>query len=335
MQAILPLAGKGTRLRPHTHVRPKPLVRVANRPVLDHVLERLRAAGVDEVVCITGYMKEQMHHYLETEHGDLRKRYVEQEEQLGTADAIRLAEPYVTGPVLIVFVDTIFDADLGVLEERPGDDGVIWAREVEDYQRFGVVVTDDDGYMRRIVEKPDEPISRLANIGVYFIRDHELLFEGVDHVMEQDPYMGEYFLTDAFQYMIDQGARLSVAEVAGWWDCGKPETLLSTNHELLAGGLARPPADASAVREDPVLVDPGATLEDVELGPNVSVGPGAVIRRSRLEHCIVGRDALVADCRLERSLVGDHASVRGIEGRVNLGDHSSATGSGAPPAGGA
>ena len=321
MQAIIPLAGKGTRLRPHTHTRPKPLVRVANRPVLDHVLERLTGAGVDEVICITGYKGEEMRAYLERAWPDLRKRYVRQEEQLGTAHAIRLAEPYVSGPVLIVFVDTIFDADLSVVDERPDDDGIVWAKEVEDYQRYGVIVTDDDGYMERIVEKPDEPISRLANIGVYYLRDHEAMFEGIEHVLAKDPMLGEYFLTDAFQYMIDRGARLSTAAVDGWWDCGKPETLLSTNRALLEGGLARPPADGDAVVEDPVLVDPSATLEVAEIGPNVSIAAGAVVRRSSLRDCLVGEDAVVADCRLERSLVGDHAVLRGIEGRVNVGDH--------------
>jgi glucose-1-phosphate thymidylyltransferase len=327
MQAVVPLAGKGTRLRPHTHTRPKPLVRVANRPVLDHVLDRLIEVGVDEVVCVTGYLREQIVEHLETEYPGLEKHYVEQEEQVGTADAIRVAEPHVTGPVLIVFVDTIFEADLGVLERRPDDDGVIWAKEVEDYQRFGVIVTDGDGYMERIVEKPDDPVSRLANIGVYFVRDHELLFEGIDHVMAGEPHLGEYFLTDAFQYMIEEGAKLSVAEVEGWWDCGKPGTLLETNRVLLERGLAREP-DRGAVCTGPVLVDPGATVEDAELGPNVSVASGAVVRRSRLEDCIVGEDAVVADARLERSIVGDHAEVRGVEGRVSVGDHSTVTGTG-------
>lgn len=325
MQAIIPLAGKGTRLRPHTHTRPKPLVRVANRPVLDHVLELLRAAGVEEVVCITGHLQDQIRDHLEVEHAGLRKRFVEQEEQLGTAHAIRLAEPYVSGPVLIAFVDTLFDADLGLIDRRPDDDGIIWVSEVEDYQRFGVVVTDEDGYMERIVEKPDEPISRLANIGLYYVRDHELLFEGVDHVMAGDRQLGEWFLTDAFQYMIDRGARLRTSEVDGWWDCGKPGTLLETNRTLLERGASRPVDGDGVTTRGPVLVDPSVSLDDVELGPNVSIAAGAVVRRSRLEDCIVGRDAVVEDARLHDSIVGDHVEVDGVEGRVNLGDHSVVT----------
>ena len=292
MQAIIPLAGKGTRLRPLTHTRPKPLVEVANRPVLDHVLDRLIEAGVDEVVCITGYLREQIRDHLETEYAGLEKHYVQQEEQLGTAHAIRLAEPFVDGPVLVIFVDTIFEADLSVLDERPDDDGVIWVKEVEDYQRFGVVVTDDDGYMTRIVEKPDEPVSRLAS----------------------DPMLGEYFLTDAFQHMIDEGARISTAEVDGWWDCGKFGTLLSTNRELLERGLAREPEGEAVRARGPVLVDPTATLEDVELGPNVAVAGGAEVFGCRLQDCIVGGHARLEDCRLERSVVGAHAVLRRVRG---------------------
>ena len=230
MQAILPLAGKGTRLRPLTHTRPKPLLRVGNRTVLDRVLALLEAAGVDEIIGITGHLKETIEAHLASEHPDLPFTAVEQVEQLGTADAIRLAEPHVDGPVLIVFVDTLFEADLGLIARHPEADGIIWAKEVEDYQRFGVIVHDEDGYMERIVEKPTEPISKLANIGVYYIRDHEQLFEGIRHVMRQPPKLGEYFLTDAFQYMIDRGAKILTAEVDGWYDCGKPETLLSLIH---------------------------------------------------------------------------------------------------------
>ena len=326
MQAIIPLAGKGTRLRPHTHSRPKPLVRVANRPVLDHVLERLQGVGVDEVICITGHLQDQIRRYLDTHHADLERRYVEQVHQLGTADAIRLAEPFVEGPVLIVFVDTIFEADLGVIQRRPDDDGIVWAKEVEDYQRFGVILTDEKGYMQRIVEKPTEPISRLANIGVYFIRDVELMFEGIHHVMDGEPTGGEYFLTDAFQYMIDRGDRLWTAEVEGWWDCGKPGTLLETNRILLEKGLANHPEGPGVVVHDPVRVEPGATLEQVEIGPNVSVARGAVVRWSRLANSIVGEGALVEDSRLRNSIVGDHAEVRRVAGRLNVGDDSSVEG---------
>lgn len=308
MQAIIPLAGKGTRVRPHTHSRPKPLLRVGNRPVLSYVVDQLVESGVTELICITGHLADQIESYLAREYPGLEKRYVEQVEQRGTADAIRLAEPLVRGPVLIVFVDTIFDADLSLIQSRPEDDGIIWAKEVEDYQRFGVIVTDDGGYMSRIVEKPAEPISRLANIGLYYLRDHELMFEGIAEVMAREPLLGEYFLTDAFQYMIDQGSRIFTAEVEGWWDCGKVETLLETNREMLRRGA--------------VALAEGVRLEDAEIGPNVSIARGSVVRRSRLRDCIVGAETRIEDCDLWDSIVGDHARVMGVRGTVNLGDHS-------------
>ncbi len=324
MQAIIPLAGKGTRVRPHTHTRPKPLLRVANRPVLSYVVEQLREVGVEELVCITGHLAPQIEAFLDSEYPDLTVRYVEQERQLGTADAIRLAQPYVSEPALILFVDTLFEADFGVIADRPDDAGIIWAKEVEDYQRFGVVVTDDDGYMVRIVEKPREPISRLANIGVYYIRDHELMFEGIHHVMGGDPKLGEYFLTDAFQYMIDNGSKIYTAPVGGWFDCGKPETVLETNQAMLERGWARPPEDpgADVALTGLTAIASGVVLEAVELGPNVSVAPGSSVRRSRLRDVIVGENSELEDCDLHDSIVGDFVKLRGVRGRVSVGDHS-------------
>ena len=326
MQAILPLAGKGTRLRPQTHTIPKPLLKVGNRPVLAHVLDILDEAGVDEIIGIMGHLAGGIEDWLAAERPDLSFKSVEQVEQLGTADAIRLAEPYVDGPVLIVFVDTLFDADLGLIRKREDVDGIIWAKEVEDYQRFGVILTDDDGCMQRIVEKPSEPISRLANIGLYYIRDWKLLFEGIRHVMEQPPHLGEYFLTDAFQYMIDHGDRILTAEVGNWWDCGKLETLLDTNREVLLAGAARLPDDAATSRiETPVCVAPGARVEDSVIGPNVSIGEDSVVRGCRLRDCIVGEHATLEDCDLESSLIGDHVSAAGLRGQASLGNHARVT----------
>ena len=330
MQAIIPLAGKGTRVRPHTHTRPKPLLRVGNRPVLAHVLEQLEAIGVDEVICITGHLSGLIEEYLDTEHPELTKHYVEQVEQLGTADAIRLAEPYIDGPVLIVFVDTLFDADFGIIERRADDDGIIWAKEVEDYQRFGVIVTDEQGYMQRIVEKPQEPISRLANIGVYYVRDYHLMFEGIHQVMDSDPHLGEYFLTDAFQYMIDRGSKLYTAEVEGWYDCGKPETVLDTNRVLLEGDFARPPTSVGerVTIIDPVCIADGVELERVQVGPNVSIAEGASVRGGRVRDSIVGEKTELTDCDLHDSLVGDDVVLNGVSGEVNIGDHSQVHSSG-------
>lgn len=327
MQAILPLAGKGTRLRPHTHTTPKPLLRVGNRTVLDRVLDLLEDANVDEIIGIMGHLSERIEAHLEAEHPELSFVPVLQTRQLGTADAIRLAKPHVTGPVLIVFVDTLFQADMGLIERRPDVDGIVWAKEVEDYQRFGVIVNDDEGCMREIIEKPAEPVSRLANIGLYYIRNVALLFEGIDHVMAQPPKLGEYFLTDAFQYMIDRGARLLTAEVSEWWDCGKPETLIETNLKVLSEEDAPLPGPIPGVTfVSPVCIGGGVTLENSSIGPNVSIADGSSVRSSSLRDSIVGADSEIVGCDLSQSLVGDHAEVRGVRGTVSLGDHSEVRG---------
>jgi len=310
MKVILPVAGKGTRLLPLTKHVPKPLVRVAGRPVLDYVVDKLAGLDVDELIFITGHLKEQIEAYARKSY-DIPSRFIEQRVQDGTAGAVNLARPWVDEPVLIVFVDTVFDADLSVIR-RTDADGIIWAKEVEDYQRFGVVVTDDDGNMERIVEKPSEPISRLANIGLYYIRDWQTLFEGIERTLAGPQQKGEWYLTDAFQYMIDQGRKLKTLEVGGWYDCGKVETVLSTNLHLLQHGRGTHPTlgpDVEVVA--PVYVAEGARIERSRIGPNVSVDVGATIRGSTVQDAIVGPNAVIEDATVHHSLVGHDAEVRG------------------------
>lgn len=325
MKVVMPLAGKGTRLRPHTHVTPKPLLKVGDKPVLAYILDDLRALGVDEAVVITGHLKERVEEFMAEEYPDFHAEYVEQREQRGTADAIALAEPYVREDLLIIFVDTLFEADLGMVKTLPDDvAGVIWAKEVEDYQRFGVIITDEHGFMRRIVEKPKEPVSKLANIGLYYIRDWRLLFEGIRHVMATDPGPGgEYFLTDAFQYMVDHGGKLLVAPVQGWYDAGKPETLLETNQHVLGTSRGkRPEAKPGVTVHEPVHVADGVTLEDAEIGPHVTISAGSTVRGSRLRNSIVGSKTTIEGSDLTDSLVGSHVTLRGVKGQVDVGDHS-------------
>ena len=326
MKVVIPLAGKGTRLRPHTHVTPKPLLRVADKPVMSYILDDLRELGVHEAVFITGHLKERVEEYMATEYADFKVHYIEQPVQNGTAGAVELARPYIDEDLLIIFVDTLFDADLGMVKRLPDDvAGVIWVKEVEDYQRFGVVVTDDEGNMRQIIEKPSEPISRLANIGLYYIRDWKLLFEGIDHVLAAPPGpSGEYYLTDAFQYMIDRGAKIRTVPVEGWYDAGKPETLLETNrHVLSTSRPARPAEKVGVVIHDPVHVADGVELEDAEIGPNVTLGRGTRVHGSRLRDTIVGSNAELAGCDLHDSLVGNDVRLDGVRGQVDVGDHSS------------
>jgi glucose-1-phosphate thymidylyltransferase len=321
VKVVIPLAGKGTRLRPHTYATPKPLVHVGGRPVMSYILDDLRELGVREVVFITGYLQDRIEEYMASEYPDFEAHYVEQAVQDGTAGAVKLAEPYIDGDLLIIFVDTLFDADLSIVRDLPeGDAGVIWAKEVEDYQRFGVIVTDDEGYMKRIIEKPQDPVSKLANIGLYYIRDWELLFEGIDNTLKSTlGPAGEYYLTDAFQYMIDNGARIKTREVEGWYDCGKPETLLETNRHLLETRRGRKPDGATRSRiGSPVRIEAGVRIVDSEIGANVTIEEGSVVRGSKLRDVIMGRDVKVEDCDLHDSVIGDRAVIRGVTGSLSV-----------------
>jgi glucose-1-phosphate thymidylyltransferase len=331
MKAIIPLAGKGTRLRPHTLTTPKPLLHVAGRPVMSFILDDLKELGVTEIVFIVGYLQDVIRDYIGREYPELTTHFVVQEVQDGTAGAIKLAEPWADEDLLIVFVDTLFDADLSLARTlEPGWGGVIWAKEVEDYQRFGVIVTDGEGAMSRIVEKPSEPVSRLANIGLYYIRDHALLFEGIDHVLGEEPGpSGEFYLTDAFQYMVDHGSRIRTAPVGGWYDCGKVETVIETNHHLLKTG--RGGVDPAARVEDTrvegdVRIEEGAEVRGSVVGPNVTLERGARIVDSELRDCIVGPGAVITRSRLHDSMIGDEARIDAIRGVVNAGAHTELSG---------
>jgi glucose-1-phosphate thymidylyltransferase len=322
MKVIIPLAGKGTRLRPHTHVTPKPMLKVAGKPVMSYILDDLKKlGGIEQIIYITGHLKERVEEYARSNY-DFDSVFIEQKVQDGTAGAVALARDYVHEPVLIIFVDTIFDADLSAIRDSTAD-GIIWTKEVEDYQRFGVVVTDENNFMTRIVEKPKEPISKRANIGLYYIRNWKLLYEGLEHVLASPPNMGEFFLTDAFQYMIDHGAKIEVRDVAGWYDAGKIETLLDTNRVVLGRGGARRPADAGDCKIfDPVYVEDNVTLRRSTIGPNVSIGSGTVIEDSEVSHSIIGSDAKISGAKLIHSLVGDSVVLSGVTGEVTVGDHS-------------
>jgi len=319
LKVIVPLAGRGTRLLPLTKRVPKPLVHVAGRPVMDYVMDTIAGLDVEELIVITGHLKAQVEQYI-TSHYRIPARFIEQRTLDGTAGAIHLARPYVSGPVLIIFVDTLFDADLSVVRTTDAD-GILWAKEVENYQRFGVIVTDARGYMARIVEKPDTPVSKLANIGLYYIKDWRTLFEGIAEVMRRPPGKGgEYYLTDAFQYMVDHGRKLVVGEVTGWYDCGKVDTLLATNRHLLEHGRARPPARPSSgcTIHPPVYVEDGVTLHDAVVGPNVSIEAGSSVVSSTIANSIVGRNVRISRATVEGSLVGDDQVIEGGELRQSV-----------------
>ncbi|MEP6492384.1 MAG: sugar phosphate nucleotidyltransferase [bacterium] len=323
MKVIIPLAGKGTRLRPHTHITPKPMLKIAGKPVIDYVMDDLQRLGdVEQVIYITGHLKDKVEAYARAKY-PFDSVFIEQQVQDGTAGAVALARPYVDQPVFIIFVDTIFDADLSVVKTSTAD-GIIWVKTVDDYQRFGVVVTDADGNMTKIVEKPTTPISKRANIGLYYIKNWKLLYEGIQHVLTQPKNKGEFYLTDAFQYMIDHGAKIQVIDVEGWYDAGEQGTLLETNRTILERGSARRPATipAGVTIVDPVYIEDDVTLVHSTIGPNVSISSGSRVEGSTLTDTIIGNGSTVTNSTLAGSMIGDSAIVDGARGHLNVSDHS-------------
>jgi glucose-1-phosphate thymidylyltransferase len=321
MRVIIPLAGWGARLRPHTHTKPKPLLQVAGKTVLDHVLDRLAALDIEEVVFIIGHLGEQIRQHVDA-HYDFPASYVEQTELKGQAHALYLAREHLVEDVFIVFVDTIFEADLAFLNDVSSD-GVIFVKEVDDPSRFGVVTT-EKGYITGFEEKPDEPVSNLAIVGLYYIKNSGLLLECIESVLRGEiRTKGEYYLADALQLMVERGADLETGTVDVWADCGKPETLLSTNRYLLdkSGGEHGELQDSVII--PPVYIAPSASVTRSIIGPHVSIGEGARVGRSIVSDSIIDSRAHIDNAILRESLIGSDALVRGQSSKVDIGDNSS------------
>lgn len=321
MKVIIPVAGLGTRLRPHTYSKPKPLVHVAGKPVLGHVIDFLKPLQIDELIFIVGYLGEQIEEYVRA-HYDYPVRFFEQSELRGQAHAIDLAAKAIDSPVLIVFVDTIIQGDLTHLEATDAD-GVLFVKPVDDPRRFGVAVL-ENGYVKRLVEKPKQPVSNLAVVGVYYLRNWKLFKKALRRVIEGDiQTAGEYYLADALQVMIEWGAKLKAESVEVWEDCGTLDALLQTNRYLLGHGYSRIDAKLeNTVVIPPVFVAGSAKVENAILGPNVSVADGATVSGSIVRESIISDDAEIVDATLDASLIGSRASVQGRYGRLNVGDQS-------------
>ena len=322
MKAILPVAGVGSRLRPHTHTVPKALVHVAGKPILGHILDSLQPAGVDEVVLVVGYLGEKIVEYVKNTY-DLKVQVVDQEERLGLGHAIWMTRDCVKPgePILIVLGDTIVEADLGGVLER----GVtaIGVREVDNPSSFGVVQLEGSRIVQ-LMEKPENPPTNLAVVGVYYITNSQLLYQSLSEIIQGDIRKGgEFQLTDGLQRMIDAGEAMEVFGVEDWLDCGNPETLLATNRRLLAANGYTPFSNRSDVIViPPVYIDPNAALENCLIGPYVSIASGAQISNAVVRDSIINEGAYVADILLEHSLVGDKAVVQGRFSRLNIGDSS-------------
>jgi glucose-1-phosphate thymidylyltransferase len=320
MKVIIPVAGIGTRLRPHTYSVPKVLLPVAGKPMLAHILDIVRRLKPEEVVFIIGFLGDQIVQYVRKNY-KFKCKFIKQKELKGLGYAINMAAPELEGdqPVLIILGDTIFDADL--LPVIKGKYDALGVKRVADPRRFGVA-EEKGGFVARLIEKPEKPTSSLAVVGIYYIKSSGILKASLNKIITKKIMTkGEYQLTDALQLMIDGGVKFRTFNVKGWYDCGKPETLLETNRQLLAKGKQVRRLKGSRIIA-PVFVAKSARVEGCVLGPNVSVGEKAHLKNSSIENSIIGQRALVENSTLTSSLVGNGAKIRGASGSVNVGDSS-------------
>jgi glucose-1-phosphate thymidylyltransferase len=328
MKVIIPLAGFGTRLRPLTFTKPKPMVNVAGKPVLGHLLDKLAGLPIDEYIFIVGHLGEQVEEYVKAQYKlPVPARFIEQKEMLGQAHAIWLAREYLDDDkVFILFVDTLFEADLSALDKTP-DDALIFVKEVEDPRPFGVVTLDSNQYITGFIEKPDTMENRLAVIGLYYFKSAKALLNAIQELMDQKIMTkNEYFLADAMQLMVKGGCKFRVQTVSTWLDCGRPDTVLETNRYLLDHGH-----DNSAQFKDhprviiipPVSIDPSAKITDSVIGPHVTIAANCTIDSCLIRNTIIDEGAACKETLLDASLVGRRANVEGRFRTVNVGDVSS------------
>ena len=321
MKVIIPVAGKGTRMRPFTHSQPKALLPVAGKAIIDHIVDRIVPLEPTEVVFVTGHLGHAFPEHIKQRYPHLNARFVEQKEQRGTADAVWTARSAFDSDVLVVFSDTIFDADLRIIKDCQCD-GIIWAKEVSDPSRFGVCVIDEDGILTRIVEKPATFVSNLANIGLYYVKDTAAFANGIEHTFKTTPQGREFYLTSAFEHMIAHGKRLCVKPVMGWYDTGTVEETLETNRTLLDIHPGHAPKIDGVTIIPPVSIAPSAKIMNSTIGPHVTIADHVTVENSVVKDAIIDAHSHVAGSKLTHSIIGQHVTVRDIEGSLLLGDHS-------------
>jgi glucose-1-phosphate thymidylyltransferase len=309
-------------MRPHTWTRPKPLLPLAGKPMLAHVLDVFGELPIEEYVFIVGWLGDQVRDYV-MENYTIPAHFVEQKELMGQAHALWLAREHMEGPLFTFFVDTLFfGADFSSLD-TPGLDGVIYTKEVDDPRRFGSVDYGQDGWVKRLIEKPSSVDLKHVMIGLYYFNDGAALAAACEELMERGRQTkGEYFESDAVTLMIEQGAHFRTREVDRWLDTGKPETTLHANRYLLDNGHnnCEHVQTRRSVLVPPVCVAPDAVIEDSVIGPYVDVGAGARIRNAIVRNSIIDAHAVVEDIYLEGSLIGEGAQVRDRPTRLNVGN---------------
>nr|MBN2278277.1 NTP transferase domain-containing protein [candidate division Zixibacteria bacterium] len=319
LKIIIPVAGVGTRMRPHTFTAPKPLIPVAGKPILSHIIDPLAGLNPAEVVFVVGYLGGQIVDFIKTNY-QFNATFVEQTDLLGLGFAIHLALRETSdSPCLIILGDTIARTDYKRFISKKGN--IVGLKKVEDPRRFGVALVENEKVIA-LEEKPKNPRSDLALIGLYYFEDSAPLRTRLEKLIKLGKKTGgEIQLTDAMEFMIKDGIEFKPFEVDNWYDCGKRETLLNTNRALLSESSEVADYPGSVI-VPPVYISPLAEIEDSIIGPNVSISEYARVSRSIIRESIISSRATIEDSLLEESVVGSLAVIRGTFQRLNIGNSS-------------
>lgn len=333
MKVIIPAAGTGTRLFPHTHTKPKPMVYIAGKPIIGHILDRMIDLGPEEIILVVGYYKEQLMSYVsEHYHDKFNIRYVDQEKRLGLGHSVYITREYVEGSdVMIALGDMIFKTGYIDFYKKHADNkkcaGSIGVKEVDEPRKYGIVELEStSSCIRKLEEKPEKPASNLGIAGVYFIKDTEMLFNILERMINNGKTTrGEYQLTDALQEMIQSGLKLKTFEVSSWYDCGHARSLLETNQVLLN---EKEDIDRTYENENSMIIHPVAIGKKVKIinsvvGPHTSIAEGTIISNSIISNSVIGSRTEISNMNLQSSIVGDDANVVGKHNSLNIGDCSS------------
>ena len=326
MQAIIPVAGAGTRLRPLTYTQPKVLISVAGKPILSFIIDELQQNGINDFIFVIGYLGEKIKEFVEKNYPDLNARFVQQDKREGLGHAIWCAREEIdlNDDLVIHLGDTIIDYDIQKIIAEQYSTLVV--KKVEDPRAFGVAEIDKNGFIKQVVEKPAIPKSNMALVGFYFIRETAKLFEALEYNIQNNiRNNNEFYLTDALQKMIRDGVQMKGHKIESWYDVGKKDILLETNCILLKklGDKAdNRGISSNSIIVPPVQIAPGARIINSIIGPNVSVGENTEINYSIIKNSIIGSFSKVENVVLHSSLIGSDSIISGLSQSLNIGDNT-------------
>jgi len=325
MKAIIPVAGAGTKLRPHTYTQPKALIPLAGKTILSIIVDQLRDAGIKDFIFIIGYLGDKIKDYVQEKYPELNCEFVQQNERYGVGHAINLTRELVgTDEVLIVLGDTIAEYD--IKEIIDSEVSMLGVKKVDDPRNFGVAEIDEEGYITKVIEKPSIPKSNMALVGVYKIRETEFMFTCLEKlIVGNDKGYHEFSLTEALECMMQRGARFRSFKVTNWFDCGKKETLLESNATLLkkfGGNIAEKHHFENTIIIPPVSIAEGCDIKNSVIGPNVAIGENTKLNHAIIKDSIIGSYSNLFEIVLSKSLIGSDAEVRGVNRSLNIGDNT-------------